>query len=120
MYTTFKDFMQASITNGAFYAIRKSRDFDKEFNILSFSESELNDLGYRFMNELDRIDDAIEIFKFNTTLFPESSNAFDSLGEAYFLKGDQIAAIDNYRKSLDLNPENKNARYMLRQIRYSQ
>jgi tetratricopeptide (TPR) repeat protein len=39
-----------------------------------------------------------------TTRFPKSANAWDSLGEAYALKGDKESAIKHFKKSLSLNP----------------
>jgi tetratricopeptide (TPR) repeat protein len=119
MFLSFNDFIKASMQNGAIYAVRKSKESTTESNQLSFDESEVNDLGYKFLNELNRIDDAIEIFQFNVSLFPNSSNAYDSLGEAYFIKGDEQGARDNYRKSLELNSANKNAQHMLRQLRFT-
>ena len=40
----------------------------------------------------------------NTERHPESANAWDSLGEAYALKGDKANAIKSFKKSLTLNP----------------
>ena len=56
---------------------------------------------YRKLKEFDK---AIEVFKLNTVRHPSSANAFDSLGEAYFTKGDKKNAIANFKKSLGLNP----------------
>jgi tetratricopeptide (TPR) repeat protein len=75
-------------------------------------ESEFNTLGYRLL-AMDRTDEAIKLFKLNTEYYPESSNAFDSLGEAYMEAGDTELAVENYRKSLDLDPNNTNAKAMI-------
>ena len=74
-----------------------------------FQESEFNELGYRFLAQ-KKTSDAIEIFKLNVEMFPDSANAFDSLAEAYMTDGQTNQAIKNYQKSLQLNPENRNAR----------
>jgi Flp pilus assembly protein TadD len=50
--------------------------------------------------------EAIEVFRLNVELFPDSWNVYDSLGEAYMNKGDTKLAIDNYKKSVELNPNN--------------
>ncbi len=47
---------------------------------------------------------------------PNSFNVYDSLGEAYMAKGDKENAIKNYKKSLELNPDNENAKDMLQQL----
>jgi tetratricopeptide (TPR) repeat protein len=67
------------------------------------TEVELNAYGYQLMGQGD-IDKAIEILTLNTTRFPKSANAWDSLGEAYATKGDKDNAIKNFKKSLSLNP----------------
>lgn len=78
-------------------------------------ERTLNGLGYEQLQG-GHVDDAIAVFKLNTQAYPESFNAYDSLGEAYMAKGDRPAAIENYRRSLALNPENANATAMLERL----
>ena len=56
--------------------------------------------------------EAIEIFKLNVEAYPQSSNVYDSLGEAYMVKGDGEQAIMNYEISLKLDPNNSNAAEM--------
>ena len=67
------------------------------------TEVEINAYGYQLMGAGNN-DKAIEIFVLNTNRFPKSSNAWDSLGEAYFTKGDKKNAIASFKKSLSLNP----------------
>jgi tetratricopeptide (TPR) repeat protein len=76
-----------------------------------FGEKELNRLGYQLML-LKKIKAAIEIFKLNVELYPESFNVFDNLGEAYMIDGDYEKAIKYYKKSLELNPRSANAETM--------
>jgi len=64
----------------------------------------------------DRLAEAIEVFKMNVEMYPESANAYDSLGEAYMNAGQNELAIENYRRSLELNPENENAARMLQRL----
>lgn len=73
------------------------------------SETEINLWGYALMEKSGGLDDAIAIFKFGTSLYPDSFNLFDSLGEAQENKHDTAAAIASYRRSLELNPKNTNA-----------
>ena len=67
------------------------------------TENEINAYGYQLLGQ-NKFDDAIAVLKTNTERFPESANAWDSLGEAYALKGDKDNAIKNFKKSLTLNP----------------
>lgn len=78
-------------------------------------EVEINMLGYQFLGEQkDRM--AISIFKFNTEKYPESSNVWDSLAEAFMNNGENNLAIKNYKKSIKLNPDNENAKTMIRRM----
>ena len=73
------------------------------------SEVDVNTLGYQLLNG-GKIDDAIEVFKKNTELFPESWNVWDSLAEGYMNKGDKQLAIEYYTKALNMAPENQKER----------
>jgi dienelactone hydrolase len=63
--------------------------------------------------EKDHLPEAIDLFKLNAQVFPGSWNAYDSLGEAYMKVGQKQLAIDNYKKSLELNPANDDAKEKL-------
>ncbi|HUR99446.1 MAG TPA: serine hydrolase, partial [Pyrinomonadaceae bacterium] len=80
-----------------------------------FSEGELNLLGYQLMGS-KRVKDAIEIFKLNVEMYPPSANPYDSLGEAYLEDGQKDLALVNYRKAVELNPENSNAASIVRRL----
>lgn len=71
-------------------------------------ESELNSCGYVIMGQGD-IKAAISIFRININLFPQSSNCFDSLGEAYLLDGQTENSKACYKRVLELDPKNENA-----------
>jgi tetratricopeptide (TPR) repeat protein len=79
-------------------------------------ESAMNRLGYQLLGR-EKIDEAIEVFKVNTLVFPESWNVWDSLGEGYMTRGDDDLAIKNYEKSLELNPQNDNGRGLLKKLK---
>ncbi|VAX24102.1 Beta-lactamase class C-like and penicillin binding proteins (PBPs) superfamily [hydrothermal vent metagenome] len=83
--------------------------------LFDFSEGELNILGYTLLGK-EQIDDAIKIFELNVSAYPNSANVYDSMGEAFMKKGENEKAIKNYKKSLELNPGNKNAIAMLKKL----
>ncbi len=83
----------------------------------SLSESEMNNLGYYFLNTRKQTDAAVAVFQLNVESFPASANAYDSLGEAYLAGGDKARAIANYQKSVELNPQNTNAVEVLKKLR---
>ena len=78
----------------------------------------VNRIGYRILrsrNENDK-SKALEFFIMNTENFPNSFNAYDSLGEAYDELGNKKRAIENYRKSLQLYPNNEHARMKIESL----
>jgi tetratricopeptide (TPR) repeat protein len=79
-----------------------------------FGEASLNALGYSLIEEHPH--DAVAIFALNAEQFPQSGNAWDSLAEGYLKTGDRARAVENYRKSLELAPDNDNAREKLREL----
>lgn len=84
-------------------------------NNYEIDEGDLNRLGYQFLGN-EKVETAIEIFKLYVILYPDSSNAYDSLGEAYMENGDTKDAIVNYSKSVDMNPNNTNGIDMLEKM----
>jgi hypothetical protein len=87
----------------------------KDGNQFKFDESELNTLGYQLLSE-KRVKDAIEILKINAAEYPGSFNVYDSLGEAYMHDGDNENAKINYKRSLEINPQNENGILMLKKL----
>ena len=87
-----------------------------EPNVIVFREQEMNLLGYRYLGD-GKTKDAIKLFKINTIAFPGSWNVYDSLGEAYLKDGQIDLAVKNYEKSLELDPNNENARKALKEIK---
>jgi CubicO group peptidase (beta-lactamase class C family) len=84
-------------------------------NADAVAEERINTLGYGLLQR-KKTNEAIAIFKANVEMYPQSSNAYDSLGEAYMANGDKEQAIANYKKSLELNPKNDNAVKMLKKL----
>src|SRR5262245_10791541 len=106
------------ITNeGIDAAVEKYHDLKKnQPKAYDFQEGELNDLGYNLVRQ-KKLKEATKILQLNVSAYPESSNVYDSLGEAYMLNGDKVLAIENYEKSLKLNPGNTNAVEKLKLLR---
>ena len=81
----------------------------------SLGEEYLNAAGYALL-QYGKVNEAIELFTFLVEEFPQSANAWDSRGEAYMRAGNKELAIADYKKSLELNPDNENANKMLEQL----
>jgi len=80
-----------------------------------FSEGQLNGLGYYYLRR-DELDKAITIFKLNIEAFPYSYNVYDSYAEALLSNGARKKAIENYKYSIRLNPENENGIRVLKKL----
>ncbi len=93
-----------------FQDLRSQRSAD-----VYFGEWEVNQLGYFFLNN-GHVEQAVDIFKYNAQAHPDSFNAHDSLAEAYHQAGNKLLAAQHYRRSLQLNPKNGNAKKMLAEL----
>ncbi|HEY4649438.1 MAG TPA: tetratricopeptide repeat protein, partial [Gemmatimonadales bacterium] len=111
------DRMAAALDSGDLSeALRRYRSYRSDpKHRYADTEEELNSLAYRLLHE-KRMDQAIAIFELNAAEHPTSANVWDSLGEACLLLGRREAAIQHYRKSLELDPSNENARSVLAQL----
>lgn len=83
--------------------------------IYSFDEGELDGLGYQLIHA-KKFKQAIRMFQLNVEAYPQSSNVYDSLGEAYMDDGNKPQAIVNYRKAIQRDPKNGNSIAMLRKL----
>jgi Protein of unknown function (DUF2911)/Tetratricopeptide repeat len=99
------NFTNLSVKSNILKKMGKTDEADKIMNdaITASTEIELNNYGYQLLNAKN-YDKAIEVLTLNTKRYPKSANTFDSLGEAYALKGDKKNAIANFKKSLGMNP----------------
>ena len=81
----------------------------------TIEESNLNRLGYRYLNK-EQTKMAQDIFKVNMILYPNSSNVYNSYAEACMKIGEFDLAIENYKKSLSLDPQNNNAKELIKEL----
>ncbi|NNK11373.1 MAG: serine hydrolase, partial [Flavobacteriaceae bacterium] len=77
----------------------------------------LNDLGYAFLYGANNPDNALQLFKLNTKLFPEVANCWDSYGEALRIKGLKNEAISAYEKALEIRPDLQTAQRALDELK---
>ncbi len=115
----YEPIMELVLADSIQAAINKYHDLKKNnFDDYNFKESQLNGFGYQLL-QVGKVDLAIAMFKLNVESYPESANVYDSLGEAYMIKGNKDEAITNYEKSLKLNPKNKNAEENIKKLKAS-
>ncbi len=101
--------------------IESTLSFYKEFKEdhdpkYSFDENQLNSFGY-WLGYEGMLTEAQTIFKLNIEQFPDAFNVYDSYAESCFHLKQYELSVKNYKKSLEINPKNKNAVDMLDQIK---
>ena len=68
------------------------------------TEPDINLYGYQLLGE-GKVDSAIVVFQKNAKDYPKSWNVYDSLGEAYAVKGDKRKARELYGKALAMTKD---------------
>ncbi len=96
-----------------YYQLKKESPTTYDF----LAEEELTMYGYGCLWE-NKVEEALAIFKLIVAEFPNSANAYDSLGEAFLKNGNKDLAIQNYERSLTLDPDNFNAEDQLMRIKF--
>ena len=114
---TMQDLYLVALVKDAKTALRLYEQRKTAGNIDTRHEEALfNQVGYLLLNA-GRDSDALFVLQKNVQDYPQSSNVYDSLGEAYMKLGKRDLAIQNYEKSLELNPKNTNAAHKLEELR---
>jgi CubicO group peptidase (beta-lactamase class C family) len=119
-----KIYSRVLLRNGADAAKDTLNRLRKDSSNYYLNEDEINNIGYDFMGgpnnpnpfrfpEEHKYQEALETFKLNMELFPESWNVYDSYGEILLLLGKKEEAIKMYKKSIDLNPKNEGGKKVL-------
>ncbi len=109
-------FGKALLDGGVPAAEKKLKELQKKRqNGPVFDENDFNNLGYQLLQE-NKLESAVYVLETNVRLYPESWNAWDSLGEVAAKAGRKEQAIASYRKSLELDPKNKNGQAMLEKL----
>jgi dienelactone hydrolase len=78
-----------------------AKAFGKNPNGVTVSELLLNRIGYDHLQNGDK-KSAIAILKLNASLYPNSPNVYDSLGDAYLADGQNDLARQNAQKAIEL------------------
>lgn len=111
------DFFNLVKTEG----IKKATEYYQTFKAKNkngklFTETGMNAFGYLSYFKNKDYATTIKLFEMNAAEYPDSWNVYDSLGEVYLAAGNKEKAIENYKKSVELNPENKNGKKILEEI----
>lgn len=86
------------------YSVSALNDRKREDDQFARSESGLNQWGYDLMRA-GKKEDAVKVFDLNSSMHPNSSNAYDSLGEGYEAIGKVQDAIRAYTQAVKMKPD---------------
>jgi predicted alpha/beta superfamily hydrolase len=96
------------------------RDLSRQYGYTIMPPEEvINTYGYSLLDE-KKMDEALIFLQKNVENYPDSYNVYDSYGEALMLNGRVEEATWNYEKSLELNPNNENAKQKLKILKADQ
>lgn len=96
-------------------ANHKFREIKSKKDGIQFIEREFNMLGYRLIQH-GKISEAVEVFKMNIELFPNSPNVYDSLGECYLFLGDKKKALESFGKIKSIDPNHSASERIIKNI----
>lgn len=93
------------------YFISKVKTVETELSGLTpfkypYSDEQFNDIGFQLL-KARKTEEAFKLFKLNECNYPDSWSVYHGLGETYRLMGQKQLALTNYKKSLQLNPNNE-------------
>lgn len=89
--------------------------YERSIYDFKHEEHELIETG-EYLLEKDRLADGLKMLKFTVAEFPESPKAYAVLGEAYQMQGNLELALQNFEKSLELNPDNQEVRELVQKL----
>jgi tetratricopeptide (TPR) repeat protein len=111
--TVDKDQRSSLFERGFKHAFAAANEERKDAVSSAHSEDGLDGWGHSLLRKGQAVN-AVEVFRLEVSLYPSSSNAYDSLGEGYEAIGDKSQAIVNYKRSLDLDPNTKHPKDRLK------
>lgn len=115
IYDVYRKMKSSSVEEGILYLKNIKKNKSDSYNFNGF-ENELNKLAYRFLGE-NNTDAALKVIDYAVSEFPDSSNIYDTRGEIYYMRKDYRESEKNYQKTLELNPNNDNAKEMILKIK---
>jgi tetratricopeptide (TPR) repeat protein len=104
---------RALVAKGADSAAARLNELKADTENYSLVENDFNNMAYEMMFNGFK-PHALETFKINTFLFPASDNIYQSYGEGLLESGKKEEAIKMFNKALKINPDNEDAKKMLK------
>jgi len=109
----FIEYIKAEGIDKGLQVYHKAKKNDPQ--IIIFDKNEINNLGYDFLNRKMFVD-AIKVFQLFVLEYPDISNSYDSLGEAFAKNNNIKDALYNYRIALKINPYSQSAARAIKEL----
>lgn len=103
------------LEKGADAAAVKLNELKNDTENYAVSENDMNNMAYELMAN-NYLEQALETFKIDTLLFPSSDNVFESYGEGLLKAGKNAEAASMFNLALKINPDNTDAKEMLKKM----
>ena len=81
------------------------------------AEGNFHNAAYKFYFNLQKPKEAIECLQLCAKLYPDGYTAYNFMGYIYSQTGEKKLAIENFKKSLELNPANEDAKQWLEKLK---
>lgn len=94
----------------AYTDLKSSNPNDEAVN-----EEAMNNFGYQLLSA-HLTQQAQDLFYINMNLYPQSANVYDSYAEACLKLGDKAQALEFYKRTLSMQPQNPNATRMVAEL----
>ncbi len=112
----YKDFFDLALLQNYQDLIPLYQKTIKKHPKLQLKEWMLNKKGQRLSLNLSKLEQSVNVFQLALHIYPKSANLYDSLALAYLYGKDYENAIFNYKKSLELDPDNQYAIDKLKEL----
>jgi pimeloyl-ACP methyl ester carboxylesterase len=125
MTVTYRPAKGMPLTLDAFRAELGRRGFDHTADLYAemtkqkpdfkLNQGQLNDWAMDLLTQ-KHVSDALALLNLNAQMYPDSSDVYDGLAEAYKKTGKNDLAIENYKKALTKNPADTDAMDELKKL----
>ena len=95
--------------------LQRMKDAKRTYDKYIIQEWVIQGVGLQYLEE-KKYDKAIEVFKLNVQEYPESSTVYSDLANAYLKNNNKNLAIENYKKALAKDPENKSLKLIIKNL----
>ncbi len=111
-----KLFSKTYVENGIKPAIEKYKKLKNNEKHIQFVDWDFEEIGQELMDKKD-FQSAIKLYELYTEAYPQDEYSWSLLADACYSNNSKAKALENYQKSLVINPEHKHAKEMINKLK---